>query len=366
MSDVAVLAQVRRPVVTMWRRRYAAGDRPFPAPVDLRGRRPFFDADEVVGWLESTGRGNNEAARADLAALVRPGGVDLTESRTFAAVTALLTLVALCGHDLPETPDALVDLADEWDPDDSFLFREIDAVGVDLVACARFVADLTAASYSAAAAFEGLLADRFRLNADAADALAAPELFELLAGLWSALAAESGFGRTVLVDPAPVAADLLVQVLSRVDEAEAEHVSTPLPSDATGRLGQRRLRVRGLAPRPLRMHDGRCELPAEAVVVTRLAGSGWAQLLTRVGDIAVELTGRQRAVVVTPAAVVSQRLTGPDRAALDDLLRGQAVRAVVRLPQGLLDLPDPGAPRPVVPRAGAGSGRPVRDLRPGG
>ena len=258
MSDVAVLAQVRRPVVTIWRRRYAAGDRPFPAPVDLRGRRPFFDADEVVGWLESTGRGNNEAARADLAALVRPGGVDLTESRTFAAVTALLTLVALCGHDLPETPDALVDLADEWDPDDSFLFREIDAVGVDLVACARFVADLTAASYSAAAAFEGLLADRFRLDADAADALAAPELFELLAGVSGRLWRRSrGSAERFSVDPAPVAADLLVQVLSRVDEAtEAEHVYEPrCPSDATGRLGQRRLRVRGLAPRPLRMHD---------------------------------------------------------------------------------------------------------------
>jgi hypothetical protein len=51
LSDVAALAQVQRPVVSMWRKRSAASAHPFPQPAALDGGRELFDADQVgAGW----------------------------------------------------------------------------------------------------------------------------------------------------------------------------------------------------------------------------------------------------------------------------------------------------------------------------
>ncbi|NLQ21235.1 hypothetical protein HG244_10945, partial [Streptococcus pneumoniae] len=48
MQAIAQLAQVKRPVVSMWRTRFASGERPFPSPV---ANQPLlFDATEVGAW----------------------------------------------------------------------------------------------------------------------------------------------------------------------------------------------------------------------------------------------------------------------------------------------------------------------------
>ncbi len=54
LADVARLARVQRPAVSMWRSRPVAGV-PFPAP-QADGR---FLADDVVSYLRTTGLGNN-------------------------------------------------------------------------------------------------------------------------------------------------------------------------------------------------------------------------------------------------------------------------------------------------------------------
>ncbi len=64
MQGIADLAQVKRPVVSTWRQRYAAGASavadPFPEP---ERRDPLeFDAAKVAAWLAATGRGNNPEA----------------------------------------------------------------------------------------------------------------------------------------------------------------------------------------------------------------------------------------------------------------------------------------------------------------
>ena len=68
LSDVAQLAHVQRPVVSMWRARSAGSDRPFPAAIDAARGQEWFDGTAVVDWLIATGRGNNPTARDDLAA----------------------------------------------------------------------------------------------------------------------------------------------------------------------------------------------------------------------------------------------------------------------------------------------------------
>ena len=65
MQQVAALAGVKRPVVSVWRSRSAGSKHPFPAPVDPA--RLVFSADEVGSWLRVTGRGNNPDAHEDAA-----------------------------------------------------------------------------------------------------------------------------------------------------------------------------------------------------------------------------------------------------------------------------------------------------------
>ena len=74
LSDVAALAQVQRPVVSMWRKRCAASARPFPEPAAFDGGRELFDADRIAAWLAATGRGNNAEAANDVAAFARMPG----------------------------------------------------------------------------------------------------------------------------------------------------------------------------------------------------------------------------------------------------------------------------------------------------
>lgn len=55
LSDIAALARVSRPLVSVWRRRKAASTTPFPAPTTSTGGRELFDAAEVASWLMASG-----------------------------------------------------------------------------------------------------------------------------------------------------------------------------------------------------------------------------------------------------------------------------------------------------------------------
>ena len=96
LQDIADLARVQRPVVSMWRRRRTVRgiEIPFPTPVLRSGDVEQFARDEVVSWLEATGRGNNPEARQDAPALSVPAGTDLEDA------VVLLCLYALAGEEL--------------------------------------------------------------------------------------------------------------------------------------------------------------------------------------------------------------------------------------------------------------------------
>ena len=67
LSDIAALARVSRPLVSVWRRRKTASTAPFPAPATSTGGRGLFDAAEVASWLMASGLGNNPNASDDVA-----------------------------------------------------------------------------------------------------------------------------------------------------------------------------------------------------------------------------------------------------------------------------------------------------------
>src|SRR5690242_18009518 len=57
MSEIAVFARVKRPVVSTWRRRHPD----FPSAVSESAGRPLFDGEQLVEWLITSGLGNVDA-----------------------------------------------------------------------------------------------------------------------------------------------------------------------------------------------------------------------------------------------------------------------------------------------------------------
>src|SRR4051794_27831717 len=91
LQDIADLARVRRPVVSMWRRRTTVNGRVvlFPQALFSVGGSERFDRDEIVAYLETTGRGNNTESRQDAPATGVPDGVDREDIVTFLCLHAL-------------------------------------------------------------------------------------------------------------------------------------------------------------------------------------------------------------------------------------------------------------------------------------
>ncbi|MDD0859398.1 hypothetical protein NHF46_20095 [Arthrobacter alpinus] len=243
LSDIANLAQVQRPVVSMWRSRSKNSTHPFPVSIGISGRQELFNAAEITDWLASTGRGNNPHAAEDAAAFATPLGLE-TKHTHFAGLTALLAL--RCLMDIPlggQNAEDLVDSADEHDPDDEFLFTEIENLGPNLLDLAAYADLLTDASYTAAAAFEQLLGDRFRTGpAVQARTMLTSEAIELLAATAVELTAGSE-QEPVFTDDG--GSDFLLAVADILGEAAPATLCVGTLASESARLARRRMLVHG-------------------------------------------------------------------------------------------------------------------------
>lgn len=357
LADVAELAHVRRPVVSVWRRRHATGPTPFPAPVRravaVAGRSGsdalLFRASDVADWVETSGLGNNRAFRADVAlraVLDDESGPECDVA--FAGLTALLRLKTYVSEPLASLDaDHVLDLADELDPDDDVLYAEVEALGEHLDRFAA-LADLAAGSaYTPGAAVEALLADRFRAGrVELSRSALAPAALALVADLAGAVGGDHvETGVTVeraVADPYPGCGDLLAAVLGRgeVVESPTAHV----PTGDAHRLVRRRLGAHGWSVRPLEAESvsrtpGPRELP---LVVTQVPSVGSGTLddvavLDLVDDLVLGLADGQYALVIGPASALIDGSSSPEaESARSALLRTNRLRAAVLLPAGLL------------------------------
>ncbi|MCB5290797.1 hypothetical protein [Arthrobacter sp. SO3] len=346
LSDVAALAQVQRPVVSMWRKRSTGSAHPFPEPAALEGGRELFDADQVAGWLEATGRGNNPDAVNDAAAFARmpatpAGGV---EGNTLATLTALLTLKAMTGMEIgPLSPDDLLDLADECDPDDLFLYSELEAQGASLASTAAFADRLVDSAYNAPAAFEQLLAARFRAGLrEHSDTALTDSAVGLISAAAVELAATLG-GNPVFADSTRGGSDLLMGVVHASGEGAPVTFLTSDHDGGAGRLVRRRLRVHGVDSAQIRVEaSGEFDVLGAVVHVAQYPSPGEPgmdapKVLAAVEQLVLQMDDHQRAVIIAPARVLCDAPLSAGAAGLrSGLLRNGRVRAVVRLPQGLL------------------------------
>ncbi|USQ75658.1 hypothetical protein [Ornithinimicrobium cryptoxanthini] len=354
LADVARLAGVARPVASVWRSRPASGH-PFPAPVARVAGHDRFDAFEVVDYLAVTGRGNATVERADVAAhaqLAQVGG--LAEETMFAGLTALLVLGAERGEALADLTDGrLLEVAEEADPHDELLYREIAALGPHLSELAAHADALADASYSARAAFELLLAQQLaRGGGGLAAVQLRPQVSTLVGRLAAELAADAGWEAPLFVGPVAGVGDLLLQAAKQYAGGLAPSVAVAPDDTSVGRLRRRRLRVHDLHQVAVAHTDaGDLRLPEApfdgSVHVMQLAavhhadgsgmGSSDTQVLDAVGDLVIQLAPDSRVVVVGPASALTDRPTSAETdRARDAVLRSGRLRAAIRLPSGLL------------------------------
>lgn len=98
LAGVARLADVQRPVASMWRTRFAATDDPFPQAISEMGGRPLFDASQIAEWLARTDHGNNPDVEADAAASAIPAGFSFSDAQAVAELGALIALYSQRGE----------------------------------------------------------------------------------------------------------------------------------------------------------------------------------------------------------------------------------------------------------------------------
>lgn len=331
LRDIAALAHVQRPVVSVWRRRSRATSTPFPAVHERRAGRELFLRDEVVTWLEDTQRGNNPDVRADAAAhgLLSDGGLGDAE-----ALSALLALRHLSGRLLAgQSRDDLLDLADEHDPDDLFLFRELDRVD-ELPPLATTADKLVEAAWHETSAHLRLMDARLRTDTDLARVALTDEGRRFLLGLFGPLTRE--VGEPAVMDPTGCAVDVLAEIASALG-LEALVMGG---NSAAHRLTQRQLILADVPYRqvPRGSRDWSVTGPVAQLVVLpgpAHSGAGDVEQLDLLDEVALQVDDRQLVLCFAPAATLTDPLEGEALLRRDQLLRDGYVRAIVRLPSGL-------------------------------
>lgn len=349
LSDIARLADVRRPVVSMWRRRPLAGHA-FPSPVARVSGEERFDAKEVADYLAATSRGNNPDAGYDLVAHAKLAQfTNLDEVVTVHGLSALLCLAAMTDESLGSLTSAeLHDLARAVDPDDAYLLREIVALGRELEPLAAHADDLASASYSPSAAFERLLTRRAPIAypGQAATTLV-PAAQTLAARTAVALAADAGAEAPCFVDVTNGSADVLLSTCKLYAGELTPSVATLSLNSPVARLARRRLRVHDIHRTDVVSDDsgdfvlvgGSGDVAVHVLQVPPAGEPGLSDLevLDFLSNLVVQLSDDSRVVVIGPATALTDRAaTAEIDLARDAVIRGDRLRAAIRLPRGLL------------------------------
>lgn len=343
LSQIATLARVQRPVVTVWRGRLHRTAGPFPQPVSVERGVERFDRDAIVAWLAASGRGNNPDIAADAAL---HGGPPVTTADALDVCEALLLLRAEGGPVGGVSRDDLLDRADESDPDDEGIFAEVAAAAdADLSALAAFVERLWDASTGVASAWAHLHRDRSWIEMGAEPAQPSEEVVRFIAALTAALAREDGSVLPV-VDPTGCASDLVVAALSESGLDTRVFARPVVTADREERrravrASWRRLVAHGVAPLPVSTDaEGHVDVTGPGVLVARYPHAGAPRMTPRavmeaIDDVLLQMKDDQRAVILGPASVLTDALAqGRVTKMRDEALATGRLRALVRFGEG--------------------------------
>jgi hypothetical protein len=311
LTDVALLARVGRPVVSMWRRRPRVRGQhvPFPPAVATVSGVERFDRDEVVTWLEQTGRGNNPEARQDAPALSIP------ESANAEDVVTLLCLHAMCGTELAGLDtNELHGLAQQVDPAGEILQQEVSQLHAD-ADLFRYVDDLVEASYGVSDALARF--ESGRMQRQTAERGLSEGVIELLCTIGDAVRTHLGGESVALVPPSDH------RLASRMAEGFPGILAGPA---ASGRELRRRAVIGGF------------EVITNAsgtVRVVSVVGEPETVALDALDELVVSLGPTDIGIAVGSAAVLCDELIGDAEQRRSRTLRAGNLAMAIRLPRGL-------------------------------
>lgn len=308
MQGIADLAHVRRPVVSMWRRRFREGQDALPEPTRGDGPGLMFDASEVARWLEATGHGNNVDASADAAAVATPAGLLFSDPAHVEELEALVVLQAHLGPLRGRLGSALLEAAMQVDPEDLSIRTEVERHVSGEHDWADFADRVIDAAYSPAGALE-VIARRSSAAAPASGPAAplSDEAADLLAALVAALPS-----RTAVIDDG-------------IDAPLGVHLTSASGDDPTIRLGSgtytRRLRRRMMA---LGVWVSDSDHRTGAMHIDRLPHQpkdSDAVALTTLDESALQLGADAVSVIIGPARILTDPLQHRERGIRADALR---------------------------------------------
>ncbi|MDR7171785.1 hypothetical protein J2W56_005546 [Nocardia kruczakiae] len=349
MPEIAELAQVKRPVVSTWRRRYLD----FPRPIDSRGGRPLFSGQQVVDWLVTTGLGNTEPEQLKTDLLLHSIAAVVSANDPFTEVEILGALICLRhlvdGRQLVDMTSAdpaaaLRHRAGRIDREDEYVLREIRDAGEELLPLARFADSLVDAS-SEHRAFEALLAarTRFRTSALVADTVA-HELRHLLATVAQIPQRLNRDESVTVADFHAGVGDLLATLVTATDERSGIRALGAETDPRLARIARRRLLLAGVEEFGLDIQVGlnveeRIADPDVIVTVLPYKPGETRTVINTLIEVerVTDLLGPASiGLVVGPTDAMVDELTGTEESKLRSALLTSVVDAVVALPAGSL------------------------------
>ncbi|MEC3894398.1 hypothetical protein [Nocardiopsis sp. LDBS1602] len=316
MQDIADLARVQRPVVSMWRKRSTVrGEEiPFPSPVHRTSGVEHFDRSAIVEWLQRTGRGNNSEVDLDAPALSVPDEAKLED------LVTLLCLATGTGTELAETTtQQRHDLASTLDQHDEFLLSEVDAMAPSH-ATLIFADELIEASFGPAEALDRLENGRLGRSTGARDLTT--EAIDLVRHVVEACILHlDADGLPLLHSGASDKTRLMFELVR-----DFRHLI--VAGDASKqRALRRRAFIRGITMT--------AERTSPHVHVLSVVDVEASEALDTIDDLVLDLGPSDLAVILGPAAVLCDDLRGKQEQDRAQTLRPGKLAVALRLPRGL-------------------------------
>jgi hypothetical protein len=349
MRDIAELAGVRRPVVTMWRRRYPD----FPVPADGDVSQLLFDPRQIADWLIATGRADRDTIVPDLSLYTIAGLVDRSRPSDVIAITTALICLRHLDEDEPladgrdDVVAALHGRAAKMDPGDELLLSEIRMMPTGSGWLAVAVDDLVEAAWGCCGAFERIMGARHRFGAaEIFTCSVRPELARLIARVCGAAESARRDGVIVVADVSAGPGDLLAAVVDLLGDDYTPMCIAAEPDPYLARLVRRRLAVHGLPPVDVDVHTvsalpDTCGEPD--VIVTQIPYTpgedrSAKMVLDVMDDVSLRLRPGRSAVVLGPADILTGDLPPYSEAERmrAALLKDGMVESVIKLPGGLV------------------------------
>lgn len=330
MQAIADLTHVRRPMVSIWRRRTAGSAHPFPEPVpgtDLR-----FDAAEIAAWLQATGLGKNPEAH--LEAMLHSTRLDELATAPDAA-SSLLLLHHVTGEPLGELAQATAPPA--LPP---VLPRQLlDPASVPALLANTGLVDsidaLAEAAFAAPAVLERLLQHLATGEAAWARNALTPSGTDLLLGILAVLVD----GQSARIDPVGPGA-LLQTCAFAATRKDRRICSFGLP-ETEDDLAAVACRVIAAHAGPDAVDDAAFPAARRVALHVQVAETAPSEYFAQVEDLLLDLGPTDVAVVVGPAALLVDPVRDDRaRAQRRDLLETPGghiapLRYASRLPKGL-------------------------------